>query len=217
MSSQGAPETGWWPRNRRALLALPVVLALVAVSGLGRVLMFWLPHELTDRVETDAGSPVTFTDTYQDVNGTHERTVDLAVVRVTADAEPTTTTGDPALGEDLLPPGTRLWEVELVVDADPDTVLTGCVIQLVDETGRVTQRESNLLPWDAPFGGCEPTDTINPSAVLYEGFETEPSTRPPHYTHVAQLLTAEDFVPVEVRVWWEPPSYLAVPLPAAGR
>lgn len=209
--------TTWWRRNRWALMALPVVLAIVAVSGLGRVLLFWLPYEFTDRVETSIGTATTFTDDYTDVNGVHERTAELSVTRVTPDAEPTTTAGDPAPGEDLLPAGTRLWEVELAVRADPDTVLTGCVVALVDAQGRVAQRDTSLLGWDTALSACEPAHSTNPSAILYDGFQSEPSTRPPSYTQSIQVLTAADFEPAEVRVWWEPPTYLAVPVPAAGR
>lgn len=208
---------GWWRRNTWALLALPVVLAIVVVSGLGRVLLFWLPHEFTDRVETTIGRAVTFTDDYTDVNGTHERTVELSVLRVTPGAEPTTSAGETAVGEGLLPDGTQVWEVELAVRADPETVLTGCVVALVDAEGRIAQRDTSLMTWDTAMSACEPADTTNPSAILYDGFRSDPSTRPPTYTQSVQLLTADDFEPVEIRVWWEPPTYLAVPVPAVGR
>lgn len=205
----------WWRRNRWALLALPLVLALVLVSGAGRILMFWLPHELTDRVEAEQGAFTRFADTYRDYEGEHERVADVAILGVRPDPVPIDWQGEEVAAE--VPPGTRLWEVELGVEADPDTVLTGCVIALVDARGRVAPRDTTMLSWSAGFDGCQPLDSVNPSMVLYEDMTTDASTRPPAYTRSAQLLTAADFEPVEVRVWWEPPTYLAVPLPDAGR
>lgn len=208
------PNT-WWRRNRWALLALPLALGLVLVTGAGRIVMFWLPYELTDRVAGGFGESISFTDDYRDAEGMHERIVDIAVTSVSADPVPTDGQGEPVA--DHAPAGTRLWEVELRIEADPDMVLDGCVIGLVDAQGRVTERDTTLFPWSTSLDGCQPVDSVNPSMVLFEGMTTEPSTRPPAYTRTAQLLAAEDFEPVEVRVWWEPPTYLAVPLPDAGR
>ncbi|QDO88244.1 hypothetical protein FNH13_07700 [Ornithinimicrobium ciconiae] len=208
----GEPHAGWWRRNRWALLALLPVLALVAVAGAGRAATFWLPYQLSDEVTGEFGQATTLTDDYRDAGGEHTRTVEVTVHAVTPDPAPETNREEPVAGVEL-PEGTRLWEVELGFEADPDTVLQGCLIALVDAAGRVTQRETSLLHWDTGFDDCQPVDTTNPQAELFVGDEQVVSTRPPAYTRVVQLLAAEDFEPTSVRVWWEPPTYLSVPLP----
>lgn len=212
-----ADRQTWWRRNRWALLALPVVLVVVALSGAGRVATFWLPYEMTDRVESRPGELTTFTDDYRDAGGERERTLRLAVQEVTADPTPVTSAGEPVEGEGLFPQGTRLWQVEIAIEADPETVLGGCRVALVDADGRVTERDSALLAWDAGWDACQPAETVNPQAQLFvDEAEHEPSTRPPAYSRTVQLVAAPDFEPVEVRVWWEAPTYLAVRLPDAG-
>ncbi|MCK0112596.1 hypothetical protein MWU75_10635 [Ornithinimicrobium sp. F0845] len=209
---------GWWRRNRWALLALPVVLVVVALSGAGRIATFWWPLEMTDGIETQVGEMTRFTDDYVDAGGEHERTLRIAVRDVVPDADPVTSRGEPVLGEGLLPEGTRLWQLQIDVEADPETVLSGCRIALVDADGRLAERDTTLLVWDAGWDACQPVDTANPSAQLFvdEG-EHERSTRPPAYSRTVQLLAAGDFEPIAVRVWWEPPTYLTARLPDAGR
>lgn len=215
------PETdarpdGWWRRNRWALLALPLVLVVVAVSGAGRIATFWWPYEMHDRVEGTMGQPVAFADDYRDAAGMHEREVTLTVTAVIPDAPVTDDQGIPLTGVDLTP-GTRTWGVEFTVEADPETVLGGCKIALVDAQGRRADRDTTLLPGGPSSNACEPLDTINPQAELFvDSPPGDPSTRPPAYSRSVQLAVAEDFEPVEVRLWWEPPSYLAVPIPDAA-
>lgn len=208
-----AQPRGWWRRNRWALLALPLVLVVVTVSGAGRLATFWWPYQLHDRVEGVLGEATAFADTYRDAAGTHGREVTLTVTRVTPDAAVTDEQGVSITGEPLTP-GTRIWGVEFTVEADPETVLSGCQIALVDAQGRSTPRDTTLLPWQVSVNPCEPADSINPQPQLFvDSPESDPSTRPPTYTRSVQLALAEDFEPVEVRLWWEPPTVLAVPLP----
>lgn len=206
----------WWRRNRWALAALPLVLVVVGLSGWGRIATFWLPHELTDSIDTEAGQLTDFTDDYVDAGGEHERTLRLAVRDVVPDPAPVTSAGEPVVGAEL-PEGTRLWQLELDVEADPETVLTGCRVALVDAEGAVTERDPTLLPWDAGWDACQPADTVNPTAQLFvDDAEDDPSTRPTAYSRVVQLLAGEDFEPVAVRVWWETPTFLTARLPAAS-
>lgn len=205
-------RSGWWRRNRWALLALLPVVALVVAAGAGRALTLWAPLQLHDEISGEFGQFTTFTDDYRDAGGDHVRTAEVAVLRVTPDPEPRTRDGE-VVPDVELPPGTRLWEVELGFEAHPDTVLLGCVVALVDEDGRITQRDSSLLTWATGMDDCQPVDTINPQAQLFVGDEPVESTRPPAYQRSVQLLTAADFEPAEVRVWWEAPTYLSVALP----
>ncbi|NLG22892.1 MAG: hypothetical protein GX555_15850 [Actinomycetales bacterium] len=215
----GEGRVGWWRRNRWGLLALPVVLVVVGASGWGRVATFWLPYEMVDSVDTEVGRMTDFTDDYVDAGGTRERSLRMAVRNVVADPQPVDVAGVPleVLGE--LPGGTRLWQLEIDVEADPEMVLGGCHVALVDAAGRVTERDATLLPWDAGWDACQPHDTVNPMAQLFvDEPERDPSTRPPAYSKVVQLLAAADFEPVAVRVWWEPPTFLTAQLlPAGGR
>lgn len=220
-----AGRRGWWRRNRWALLALPVVLVVVAASGAGRAATFWLPNELSDRVDTQFDTMTHFADDYVDATGEHQRSLKIAVRDVVADPQPLDMAGEPVTGglggeepataQDLLPQGTRLWQVDLDFEADPETVLTICHVALVDAQGRITERDTSLLSWNAGFDVCQPANTQNPTSQLFVDEEAhEPSTRPPAYSRSVQLVTADNFEPVAVRVWWEPPTYLSVRLPA---
>lgn len=209
-------ERSWWRRNRWALLTLPLVLVAVALSGLGRVTTFWWPYQVHDRVEGTAGEFTAFQDDYRDAGGDHDREVEVAVGEVVESAQFLDGDGLP-VPDELVPPGLRLWEVEVTVRADPKVPLGGCIVALVDARERVAQRDSTLMPYQVGFDACQPQDTVNPQAQLFvDEAPHEPSTRPPEWSRTIQLLTSEDFEPVEVRLWWEPPTYLAVPLPAVA-
>lgn len=209
-------ERSWWRRNRWALLSLPLVLVVVALSGMGRVTTFWSPYQVHDRTEGTVGELTAFQDDYRDAGGVHERELELAVGEVAESTEFLDGDGIPVPDEPV-PPGMRLWQMEVTVRADPELPLGGCVVALVDAQDRVAQRDSTLMPHQVGFDACQPQGTVNPQVQLFvDEAEHEPSTRPPQWSRTIQLLTSEDFEPVEVRLWWEPPTYLAVPLPAAA-
>lgn len=207
-------EHSWWRRNRSALVSLPLVLGVVAVSGLGRVATFWWPYQVHDEIVGTAGQFSTFRDDYRDAGGEHDRELEVAVGAVAPGVG--FLDGDGAvIPDEPVPSGLRLWQIEVTFRADPELPLGGCIVALVDEQDRVAQRDSTLMPYQVTFDACQPQDTVNPQVQLFVDESThEPSTRPPEWSRTIQLLTAEDFDPVEVRVWWEPPTFLAVPLPA---
>lgn len=207
-------EHSWWRRNRWALLSLPLVLGVVALSGLGRVTTFWWPYQVHDRIDGTPGQFSTFRDDYRDAGGDHDRELRVSVGAVVP-GDAFVDDDGAAILDQPVPPGLRLWEVEVTFQADPELPLGGCVVALVDERDRVAQRDSTLMPYQVGFDACQPQDAVNPQVQLFvDEAAHEPSTRPREWSRTIQLLTAEEFVPVEVRLWWEPPTFLAVPLPS---
>ena len=67
----------WWLRNRWALLALPLVLALTWAATSYRVLTMWNPFQLTDEVTAPAGEPVHLVQELSDAKGTFVVDVEL--------------------------------------------------------------------------------------------------------------------------------------------
>lgn len=198
--------TAWFRRHRWALLALPVVLALTAVLASGRLFQFWLPEQQYDAVR--GTGEVHYTETYEDVGGSHQRAVDVRLLDVTPVTKVRDELGEVALE---LPVDTVLWGVDLHITADPDQVLLDCTVALVDDDGRLHTSEASrgLMRWNgyAPLstaGWCVPADAPGPSYTLgiasldtYDG-----APRPESYEVRSYVLTPADASPEAVRLWW---------------
>lgn len=232
-------DVGWWRRNRRAVLALPVAVALAVAASSSRVVLFWWPYGPHDVTRADAGELVAFSDDWQDRAGEHTRRWRVSVDAV--DTPPTRTVPDEDGGEVLAtvartedtgysedgevhlvsPPGTRVWRVVLTVEADPDEVLRTCRLAVVDTRGRsfeYASRVADPVRWTLKTAPCVPADAPGPSARILDGQGPDPAEeldRPARYTTEAYVSTAADAVPAAVRVWFDHPETLEVTLPAA--
>lgn len=201
----------WWRRNRWALLALPLVAGALVLVGSYRVHTFWDRWQLTEPVEATAGRPTTFNDTLEDANGSYE-------VALTVEAGPTTVAGAirDAEGQTHFFPtheGTRVWQTELTITADPDTILSGCSARLVDTEGRTTHYTQTTAGVPLPVSPCVPADATGPGAELGFGGDATPApTRPETFTVPVVFRTAEDFVPNRLDLSWSTPRYLSIQL-----
>ncbi|WP_122261945.1 hypothetical protein [Ornithinimicrobium cerasi] len=208
--------TGWWRRNRWALLALPFVLLLAAGAGSYRVWNFWNPYELTDPVAGRSGEPVRFTHTLEDDRGSY--TVDLTVTA--ADPVPADHFTDQEGMMHYFPrsEGSRVWRTDLTVQADPASPLTGCQVRLVDGLGRATLYRTSPLGGEASLGlpgsPCVPPGAPGPSPDFGFGLEEPAATRPATYTVPVYVRTAQDFVPESIEIWWETPWHLSIDVDA---
>ncbi|AXH97001.1 hypothetical protein [Ornithinimicrobium avium] len=191
----------WWRRNRWALLALPFVVALVAVSGASRLVNFWWPSQLSEPVVGSVGAPVGLTAQTWDEEG-EETSIDVDVV-----VGPTTEAVDWTDGDGMLQrvpyvDGTRVWRTDVTFTAPAGEDPTLCLAEVVDTRGRTTTYTTTAVGAQGlPVSPCAP-----PFSLSEQGPRDETWTVP-----VLVRLTA-DVEPAELRIWWQPPEHVAVPL-----
>lgn len=203
------PDT-WWRRNRLALGLLPVVTVLALAASSSRVEPFWWDAGFHARAEvTDATAHLV--DTYDDgvLQYSIEARYRLAGVRPARPAE---------LADSPLPEGLAAWAVTLEVEADPESVLVGCTVGLVDTDGALYRADDAVLLAGTSWGQsrCVPEDAPGPR---YRPFSTAPPERPPgtprrpsDYTVTTVVATPEDVEIDAVRVWYGLPTYVELPV-----
>lgn len=206
----------WWRRNRWALLALPFAIALTMAAASYRILTSWNPTHATEPVTAAPGGTAHLVQEMEDAGDGYTIDVELSAGPVT---RPTTAPGYD--GEDVpVPdaPGTVVWLIPLEVSADPETILQGCALRLVDEEGRETTY-SSIRPGvvGLPFSPCVPPETPGPAAESGLDIRSDPTPpRPETYTVPIYFRTSEDFVPVRLDVSWQTPVYAALELSVEG-
>lgn len=199
----------WWRRNRWALAALPLVLALVAVSGASRLVNFWWPTQLRDAQPASVGEPV-------DVL---VRTTDAAGAATSFGATvlvgPTQEVGDVTDADGMMHlvpyvEGTRVWRTDLTITAAPEHDASGCAVEVLDSRGRTSAYTPSTVGADGlPFTACSP---LVPTDALTEGTSAREET----YTVPVLVRLAGDVEPAELRLSWTRPDYVAVPLEVTG-
>ena len=202
----------WWRRNRWALLALPFLIVLAGAASSYRIITSWQPWQLTDPVEGAAGEQVRLVDEIVDAGDGY--TID---VLLGAGPAQQVTSGTDTYGEtQAVPevPGTVVWRTDLTVTADPDVILTGCQLRLVDDQGRETAYSSVRPGISLSLSPCVPADTPGPVPESIFELEENPAPRPETYTLPLLFRTADDFVPARLDVFWERPTYAALQLTA---
>jgi hypothetical protein len=197
-------RTGWWRENRLWLAALPVALAAVTAASSYDLDFWWdngLHHEIASAPQ---GSTARVTDTYDDGLGETSRTfeVELAALR--------TTDLYPYPLEDPAPPpgGVDALSVRLRWKAEPDQVLRGCRVALVDDEGRRYEADSGAFPTP-----CVPEDRggpEDPQGDTGRGVVPEGEDRPPSWTTTPVILVPHGRTITQVLVWWERPDYVSL-------
>ncbi|WP_421741270.1 hypothetical protein [Cellulomonas sp.] len=187
----------WWRRNRWALVALPVALALALVAAGDRVRTLWWEQDLRRPTTVAAGETAEFHQRVYDGDG-GTLPVDVEV-RLDGVGEVTT------LPEDMeLPAGTRAVQVDLTLSADPDVVLTGCSLAVRDAAG--TRYGYDAGGWGAAQSPmpCVPEDTPGPWAFA----DPDDLPRPATWS-VSPVVVVPDGVEItDVALWWQMPRYV---------
>ncbi|KQY59232.1 hypothetical protein ASD11_06530 [Aeromicrobium sp. Root495] len=199
-----------------SLAALPLLLVLAFAASSARLHDYWWSQGFRDGT-TAAGSSAAFSDRYDDGFVTYPIRGKLRLDGVTRVAG----SGDADLGEGglTLPTSSVLWKVALHVEADPDVVLTGCSLALVDRDGRRYDLEtSDFEGPDRGAGSCVPPDAPGPSFFPGQKKPTSgdgENPRPPAYDVELYVVTPDDAAPETVRVWWFLPRYVELPIDAS--
>jgi len=202
----GAPR--WLRRNRWALISLVFLIPLALLASSFRMFNVYLPWTYHVRHAASDGR-VHLQQTY---NG-NERDISIDV-----DAALFAVDHGPSFTEVSAAPGSTLWKVTVSLYAEPDVILSGCTVWLVDDQGREygtsggkTAESSSDLGDPAP---CVPaqapgprydyfTNTITPSEV----------TRPRSWCFDAYIAVPSDVKPTTVRLGWHEPDYIELELP----
>ncbi len=208
--------TTWWRRNRVGVVLAPLALVLAAAGNASRLDDYWWSRDLHQAVRPADGGTVAVRTAYDD--GTLRYPIE-ADVSLTSLTRVTSVTADGRSQAVTLPDGSALWRVVMHWAADPSIVLSGCQIGIEGVDGRFWERRYPDLV-DAgsttlPFSPCVPDDTPGPSVKLdLSGVQpAKPGDeRPATYDVTVYVLTSADATPAEVRVWWLPPTYAALPV-----
>lgn len=209
-SPSDAPDAGWWRRNRWALVALPVALALTLVASGDRVRTLWWEQDLRRPTAVAAGETGDFHQrVYDGLGGTLP--VDVQV-RLDGVGDATTLPDEMAL-----PEGTRAVQVDLTLSADPDSVLSGCVLAVRDATGTRYDYVANAWGAFQAVIPCVPEDTPGPRASLGDLDEKistpETAPRPATWSVSRVVVVPEGTEVTEVALWWQKPQYLLLEVP----
>ncbi|KSW23558.1 hypothetical protein [Cellulomonas sp. B6] len=198
----------WWRRNRWALVALPLALALMAAASADRVRSLWWEQGLHSPTTAGQGQAVTFHQDVRDgLGGT--RPVDVEVrLDAVVDAG--------ALPDGLVvPAGARAVQVEMTLSADPDVVLRGCSLAVRDADG--TRYDYVADAWGATqaVSPCVPADAPGPAPSLgdLDDVLTPDSTpeRPATWTVSPVVVLPADVQVSDVVLWWQLPQHVVLP------
>jgi hypothetical protein len=201
-----APRS-WWRENRLWLAALPVALAAVTAASSYNI-SAWrdtgLHHEIASARQ---GSYAQVTESYDDGQGETSRTFAVQLDELgTVDTYP-------YLFEDPAPPpdGVDAVSVRLLWKAEPDQVLRGCTVALVDDQGRRYEVDSSDYP-----SACVPENRGGPqdphNDVGRGETPDDEKPRPPSWTTTPVVLVPHGRTITEVLVWWQRPDYVRLPV-----
>lgn len=216
----------WLRRNRWGLILLPVALLLAVAASSSRLVHFWLPYVASDVTTGGVGEKVHLSQEWLDRLGRHQRDVDVTITGVERTDVIRDWDGEDVPGEG--PKGTTLWRVSMTLAAEPDQVLRGCVVEIEDTQGRRFQYDSmHVTPAELKLSACLNPDEEGPSFAFTDKdaspsptTSTDASTsaldterpRPPRWDTVADIILPSDAVPAKVRIWWDLPTVIDVPL-----
>lgn len=206
----------WVRRNRKALFLLPIAAITAVLASSSRIDDYWWSKGLHDGSEAGPSGVVHFSDRYDDGYLTYPIAAEIALTGV----EPVTTI-ESHLGRPepvKVPEGAMLWRVSLRFKADPNVVLNGCNVAIVDDKGTRYDAESRQFDslGSRPIHQCVPDETPGPQAKV--GSTAAPkvaegeSPRPRAYDTVTYVVTPVGVEPHVVRVWWFPPKYAELPI-----
>lgn len=205
-----AQTSSWWRRNRWGMMLLPVALVVALAAGSSRIHAYWWVRGFHAQAPVTDGV-ASLTDEYDDG---HLRYPIEARFRVASFAPAPDVTLD---NDDPLPDGLRAWRLRFAVEADPDIVLSGCSVAVVDSAGNVIREDDSGLGLNQfNVSRCVPEDTPGPGVDVGS---TDPpklddgeSPRPRTFTTDTVFVLPEESTPRAVRLWYFLPNYVELPV-----
>ncbi|WP_344771124.1 hypothetical protein [Aeromicrobium panaciterrae] len=204
----------WLRRERRALLLLPVALIAVAVGAGSRLDEYWWDRGFHEKAAVEDGW-AEIRDEYDDDHLTYPIRAEFTVDSI----EPVPVVPG-ALDSPTVATGGQLWKATLSWKADPDVVLIGCNIALMDGDG--VRYDADGHGWDGSdyqFNEkCVPDATAGPRPSL--GSTAKPRVldgdepRPESWQTTVYAVVKAGVVPTALRVWYFLPRYAELPLDA---
>jgi hypothetical protein len=209
----GGVVTAWLRRNRWGLLALPVVAALAIGANAQRLRDYWWDGDLrTEAASGSRGDWVTWSGPFSDATGESTRTFQI---RVTG-TEPADDAGAPDDRTKLeLPSGLTGVRVRADFRADPDQVLFGCRMALLDDAGNRYTYTPRIQRASQDIWPCVPQEHPGPMPSITAGEQRTAlpgEERPETWSTEPVFLVPRDARITRVLLWWEQPDYLAVQL-----
>ncbi|ADG74014.1 hypothetical protein Cfla_1110 [Cellulomonas flavigena DSM 20109] len=208
MSTPEPRADGWWRRNRWALAALPLALALTIASAGDRVRTMWWEQDLRRPTTAAPGATAAFHQVVRDgLGSTYPIDVQVRLDEV-GDARSLPDGLDP-------PPGTRAVQVDLTLAAEPDVSLVGCHLAVRDAAGTRYDYVSN--GWGAwqPTSPCVPEDATGPWPSLGDDLddalsapEGSETPRPATWSVSPVLVVPADVEVTDVVLWWQMPQHV---------
>lgn len=204
---------GWLRRNRFGLILLPVALvALVAGNG-QRLHDYWWLHG--QRVATSATERrwVHYRESYTDALGSGQHDVEVRVDKVVPVREVTDLVGSKV----RLTTSLGAYAVTMSFRAEPDVVLSGCSLALVDDHGERHDFRNDADGILQDVWPCVPGATPGPSQSIRVGTprtDNDPThaARPAQWTTTAVIFAPTGLHFTQARLWWSDPHYLRVAL-----
>jgi hypothetical protein len=199
---------GWLRRNRWALISLVLLIPLAVLASSFRMINVYLPWTYHARHASSDGR-VHLQQTY---NG-NERDITIDVTASLFAVDHGTT-----FGKISAVPGSTLWKVSVSLYAEPDVILNGCSVWLVDgqereygtEGGKTAEYSSDLQDRAA----CVPKNAPGPKYDYFSNAITPSEvTRPPSWCFDVYIAVPSDVKPTKVRLGWHEPDYVELELP----
>ncbi len=204
-------RVGWLARNRWGLGLLPLALVLALAASSDRVKTYFWDSDLHEPLVTAQGAWRPYSEPYTLDDGEHTMSLKARLDAV----GPLTAQQAAGPYSYVLPSGTAAVQVELSVQADPNTPLTGCQMALRDADGNQYTYEATDVAGGQPTSSCVPADTPGPNASLGQLSEPDPDQkpRPAQYTVKPIWVIPAGVRITEVDLWWTIPKYLAFRTP----
>ena len=198
--------SGWWRENRWWLPALPLAVTATAAASSYLLHDYWWIKEPRHEISSAAqGHYVTVTDDYSDYLGTLTHTFQVRLAGV-VEVDKVVLDSFELDGPQPTPEGLQSLRVHLDWRADPDQILRGCEVALVDSEGRRYEQVDRHAS-DA----CVPPGRGGPEPAAVEGDVREVpdgEDRPPTWSTNPQFLVPQGVEITQVLVWWELPDYV---------
>ncbi|MBM6400536.1 hypothetical protein [Phycicoccus sonneratiae] len=207
-------------RNRRALVALPFLLALAVAASSQRMVTLWWPNGMNDRIAVDDTGTARFEgDVELQSSVQHQRIAVRFVEAAPVDRMRM------SLDEEVpVPPGFRAVRVRIHVETAPTAVITTCQVLLRDENGATWAAGTTMFDGGlADLASCQPLGVQNPSGFdidREQDRDADPEDRlpprPAAFERDAVFVLPEAARPTTVRVSPDLRQFAEWPLPAGA-